>query len=81
MVTRPTSVSSTYARTSSRSRSMIVTKVGADGRGTFTSRGAVVDDGRAVVRRAVVNGRWNATEILSGTNGTIVVTSQPLAAK
>lgn len=54
----------------------IVTKVDRDGRGTFAARGALVENGRAVVRRAVVNGRLNATETLIGAKGRIVLTSQ-----
>lgn len=64
------------ARSSSAAPITIVTKVDGDGRGTFTARGALVENGRAVVRRAVVNGRLNATETLIGAKGRIVLTSQ-----
>ena len=54
----------------------ISVKLDARGRGTFTARGALVDEGRAVVRRAVVNGRLNATETLAGAKGRIVLAWQ-----
>jgi len=54
----------------------ITVRVDARGRGTFTARGAIVDEGRAVVRRAVVSGRLNATETLLGGKGRIVLTAQ-----
>lgn len=54
----------------------ISVRVDARGRGTFTARGAFSDAGRAVVRRAVVNGRLNAAETLTGAKGRIVLTAQ-----
>ncbi len=54
----------------------ITVQVDAHGRGTFTARGALADAGRAVVRRAVVSGRLNATETLTGAKGRIVLTTQ-----
>ncbi len=51
-------------------------RVDARGRGTFTTRGAFAYAGRALVRRAVVSGRLNATETLSGAKGQIVLTAQ-----
>ena len=54
----------------------IIVRVDARGRGTFTARGAIADAGRAVVRRAVVSGRLNATETLTGAKGRIVLTAQ-----
>ncbi|HEX6725460.1 MAG TPA: hypothetical protein VF073_09495 [Gaiella sp.] len=54
----------------------ISVRVDARGRGSFTIRGALVDGGPAFVRRAVVNGRLNATETLTGARGRIVLTAQ-----
>jgi len=60
----------------------ITVRFDARGRGTFTARGALADEGRAVVRRSVVNGRLNATETLSGAQGRIVLTlQQPCGAR
>ena len=42
----------------------------------YGSRGSIVDEGRAVVRRAVVSGRLNATATLLGAKGRIVLTAQ-----
>ena len=54
----------------------LVVRIDARGRGTFAARGGLVDEGRAVVVRAVVNGRLNATEKLLGGKGTLVLTRQ-----
>jgi len=54
----------------------ISVRVDARGRGMFSVRGSLVDGGRAVVRRAVVSGRLNATETLTGAKGGIVLTLQ-----
>lgn len=54
----------------------ITVRIDARGRGKFTARGAFADAGRAVVRRAVVSGRLNTTETLTGANGRIVLTAQ-----
>ena len=51
-------------------------RLDASGRGTFTARGGLVDAGRAQARRAVANGRLNATTTLSGAKGWIVLTSR-----
>ena len=51
-------------------------RLDASGRGTFTARGGLVDAGRAQGRRAVANGRLNATTTLSGAKGRIVLTTQ-----
>jgi hypothetical protein len=48
-------------------------RIDARGRGTFTARGGVVDEGRAVVRRTVATGRLNATATLNGSKGRIVL--------
>ena len=58
------------------SPAIFTVRVDARGLGTFTVRGALADQGRAVVRRAVVGGRLNATETLTGARGRIVLTSQ-----
>ena len=51
-------------------------RIDAAGRGTFAVRGAVVDSGRAVVRRGVANGRLNATATLAGAKGRITLSAQ-----
>ena len=51
-------------------------RIDGSGRGTFAVRGAVADTGRALVRRAVANGRLNATATLTGAKGGITLTSQ-----
>jgi hypothetical protein len=59
----------------------LVVRIDARGRGTFTTRGTIADQGRALVRRSVVNGRLNATETLTGAKGTIVLTLQHLCGR
>lgn len=51
-------------------------RIDAGGRGTFTVRGGLSDQGRAAVRRAVAGGRLNATVTLTGSMGRIVLTSR-----
>lgn len=76
LVTGPGSVQGAGQATRAALPATFTVRIDAQGRGTFTVRGGIVDGGRALVRRAVVNGHLNATERLTGGHGSIVLTSR-----
>ena len=68
--------SGAHATRTAASAVTIMVRVDARGRGTFVLRGALDDGGAASARRAVVNGRLDASVTLAGAKGRIVLTSQ-----